>query len=88
MVPGADRGSGPRSPRRARGRQGGRHAGTFIKTGIAASVLALLASAAVAQEYLFRLHHFLGAQAPAHTRMLEPWARAVEANSDGRVETA
>ncbi len=41
---------------------------------------------ASAQEHSFTLHHFLGAQAPAHARMLEPWARRVEANSGGAVE--
>jgi TRAP-type C4-dicarboxylate transport system substrate-binding protein len=52
---------------------------------IAASSLAL-ASGASAQDYTFRLHHFLGQQAPAQTKMLEPWAKAVEENSGGRVK--
>lgn len=43
-------------------------------------------SAAMAQDYTFRLHHFLGQQAPAQTKMLEPWAHAVEENSGGRVK--
>jgi TRAP-type C4-dicarboxylate transport system substrate-binding protein len=43
-------------------------------------------SSAVAQEYTFKLHHFLGAKAPAQTKMLEPWARQVEENSGGRVK--
>ncbi|MCC2098767.1 MAG: C4-dicarboxylate ABC transporter substrate-binding protein, partial [Hyphomicrobiales bacterium] len=30
-----------------------------------------------AQTLNFKLHHFLGPKAPAHTAMLEPWARAV-----------
>ncbi len=46
----------------------------------------VLAGAASAQEYAFKLHHFLSAKAPAHTRMLEPWARQVEANSGGKVK--
>ncbi|SFP49329.1 TRAP transporter substrate-binding protein [Tranquillimonas alkanivorans] len=50
-----------------------------------AAVLALT-GAAQAQEYTFKLHHFLGAQSPAQTQMLEPWAEAVEENSGGRVE--
>ncbi len=41
---------------------------------------------ATAQEYTFKLHHFLSAKAPAHSKMLEPWARQVEANSGGRVK--
>ncbi|MCP1170399.1 TRAP transporter substrate-binding protein [Limimaricola litoreus] len=59
---------------------------TFIKPALAASALALVAGSAAAQEHKFRLHHFLGAQAPAQTRMLEPWAEAVEENSGGQVE--
>ncbi len=43
------------------------------------------AGGAAAQEFTFKLHHFLSAAAPAHTQMLEPWARAVEENSGGRV---
>ncbi len=48
--------------------------------------LGLAAGAASAQEYTFKLHHFLGAKSPAQTRMLEPWARAVEENSGGKVK--
>jgi len=43
-------------------------------------------SAAMAQEFTFKLHHLLPAKAPAQTKMLEPWAKAVEANSGGRVK--
>ncbi|GAB5377308.1 MAG: TRAP transporter substrate-binding protein [Acuticoccus sp.] len=43
------------------------------------------ATVAQAQDHTFKLHHFLGAQAPAHTQMLEPWAKAVEENSGGQV---
>jgi TRAP-type C4-dicarboxylate transport system substrate-binding protein len=54
----------------------------------AAAMLAstLLGGAAGAQEHMFKLHHFLGAQAPAQTQMLEPWARQVEENSGGSVK--
>ena len=56
----------------------------------ALGALALLAAAlgtlpAHAQEFTFKLHHLLSAKAPAQTQMLEPWARAVEENSGGRV---
>jgi TRAP-type C4-dicarboxylate transport system substrate-binding protein len=47
---------------------------------------ALAAGSASAQEYTFKLHHLLGAKAPAQTKMLEPWARQVEENSGGRVK--
>lgn len=55
-----------------------------LMTGLAVSVG--LAGAASAQEYTFKLHHMLSAKAPAHTQMLEPWAKAVEENSGGRVK--
>ncbi len=58
-----------------------------IMTAVAGSVLALgLAGAATAQEYTFKLHHLLGAQAPAQRNMLEPWVKQVEENSGGRVK--
>jgi TRAP-type C4-dicarboxylate transport system substrate-binding protein len=50
------------------------------------AVSALGAVAAGAQEYTFKLHHMLGAQAPAQTRMLEPWVQQVEENSGGKVK--
>ena len=53
---------------------------------IAAVAAAFAAGGASAQEYVFKLHHLLGAQAPAQTKMLEPWAKAVEENSGGRVK--
>ncbi|SFP57769.1 TRAP transporter substrate-binding protein [Tranquillimonas alkanivorans] len=54
---------------------------------LAGGVAALaLTGGAQAQEYTFKLHHLLGAQSPAQTEMLEPWAEAVEENSGGRVE--
>ncbi len=59
---------------------------TALKSAVAASALTLVAaSGAFAQEYTFRLHHLLGAQAPAQANMLEPWVEAVEEASDGRV---
>lgn len=52
---------------------------------LSASVLVSAGGAADAQEHTFKLHHFLGPQAPAHSQMLEPWARQVEENSGGAV---
>ncbi len=52
----------------------------------AAAGTLVLAGAASAQEHVFKLHHLLSAKAPAHTKMLEPWARQVEANSGGKVK--
>ena len=58
-----------------------------IKSLAAASVIAIMAiPAAMAQEYTFKLHHLLGAKAPAQTQMLEPWAKQVEENSGGKVK--
>ena len=53
---------------------------------LGAVALAGMAGSAVAQEYTFKLHHLLGAKAPAQTHMLEPWAKLVEGNSGGRVK--
>ncbi len=47
---------------------------------------AFAASSATAQEYTFKLHHLLSAKSPAHTQMLEPWAKKVEENSGGKVK--
>ncbi|GGB60004.1 C4-dicarboxylate ABC transporter substrate-binding protein [Roseibium aquae] len=60
---------------------------TTYLVGLAGGIaLALGAGLAQAQEHTFKLHHFLSAKAPAHTQMLEPWARAVEENSGGKVK--
>ena len=37
-------------------------------------------------EYTLKLHHLLGPKAPAQTKMLEPWAKAVEEGTGGRVK--
>ena len=58
-----------------------------LELAAATAVVSLaFAGAAFAQEHVFKLHHLLGAQAPAQTRMLEPWARKVEENSGGSVK--
>jgi TRAP-type C4-dicarboxylate transport system substrate-binding protein len=58
-----------------------------FKSLIAGSALALLAgSAAVGAEFTFKLHHFLGATSPSQTETIEPWAKAVEEASGGRVK--
>ena len=40
---------------------------------------------ASAQEVTLTVHHFLGPNAPAQTRLIEPWAERVEQQSDGRI---
>ncbi len=56
--------------------------------GLYASTAFLLASVSMAgaAEFTFKLHHFLSPKAPAQTKMLEPWAKAVEENSGGQVK--
>ncbi|MES0810488.1 TRAP transporter substrate-binding protein [Roseibium sp. SCPC15] len=57
-----------------------------IKNAILGTALFVLgASSAVAADYEFKLHHFLGEKAPAHSKMLAPWAKQVEENSGGKV---
>ncbi|MBE0622632.1 MAG: TRAP transporter substrate-binding protein [Burkholderiales bacterium] len=48
--------------------------------------MAFSGSSLAAPEFVFKLHHFLPAKAPAQTKMLEPWAAQVEKNSGGRVK--
>ncbi|MEM5585887.1 TRAP transporter substrate-binding protein [Roseibium sp. AS2] len=52
---------------------------------LAAALLAGGATSATAADHEFKLHHFLGEKAPAHSKMLVPWARQVEENSGGKV---
>ncbi|WP_319799778.1 type 2 periplasmic-binding domain-containing protein [Roseobacter weihaiensis] len=44
-----------------------------------------LSTAAHAQEFTFSIQHFLSPKAPAQTVLIEPWAKAVEEASDGRI---
>jgi TRAP-type C4-dicarboxylate transport system substrate-binding protein len=52
---------------------------------LAIGILAGSVGVASAAEYEFKLHHFLSANAPAHTKMLQPWADAVAEASGGKV---
>lgn len=51
-----------------------------------AALAALFAMPAAAQEISLKLHHFLSERAPAHSRMLVPWAERVEELSGGKVD--
>jgi TRAP-type C4-dicarboxylate transport system substrate-binding protein len=51
-----------------------------------AALTAGLAMNAQAADHVFKLHHLLSAKAPAHTKMLVPWAKQVEKNSGGKVK--
>lgn len=57
-----------------------------LASGAVAFGLALTAGSALAQDHVFKLHHFLGAESPAQKDMLEPWAKRVEENSAGKVK--
>jgi len=59
------------------------HSLTAVVVGAA---LAALATGAAAQQRTLRLHHLLGPKAPAHTKMLVPWAARVEKASGGKVK--
>lgn len=48
-------------------------------------ITSLGAGVASAADYEFKLHQFLGANAPAQTKMLQPWADAVAEASGGKV---
>ncbi len=54
--------------------------------GAAAAVLAAVPFAASAQEVTLTLHHLLSPKSNAHANMLEPWARAIEEDSGGRIK--
>lgn len=54
---------------------------------VAALLVAMsLGSAARAAEVTLTVHHFLSPKAPAHTKLIAPWAQAVEEQSGGRIE--
>lgn len=58
----------------------------FLGAGIAALSLLGFSASAIAAEFEFKLHHFLSPKAPAHSKMLAPWAERIEKASGGRVE--
>lgn len=58
---------------------------SFLKLSAAALACGLSAGVAAAQEVTLRLHHFLPAQAPLWTEVLDVWAAAVEEESGGRI---
>ncbi|MEM6944345.1 MAG: TRAP transporter substrate-binding protein [Pseudomonadota bacterium] len=59
---------------------------TSVAGTLGAIVVALgMAAPAQAQEFTFSIHHFLSPKALNHTALIEPWAKAVEEASDGRI---
>lgn len=53
---------------------------------LVAIMATLSASAVWAADYEFKLHHFLSPKAPAHSKMLVPWAERIMDASDGRIK--
>ena len=54
--------------------------------GVLAAPAFLRRSWAAEPEITLKLHHFLGPKSPAQTKMLEPWSKAIEDGSKGRVK--
>ncbi len=48
--------------------------------------LLLVSTQVCAAEFTLRIHHFLGAESLPQKGLMEPWARQVEADSNGRIE--
>jgi len=60
---------------------------TILLSGAAGVALSLAAAGgSIAQEVTLKLHHLLGPKSPAQVNMLEPWAKAVEEGSNGRIK--
>lgn len=58
----------------------------FLKISAGALAMPALVRPARAAEVELKLHHFLGPTSPAQVKMLEPWAKAIEQDSGGRVK--
>src|SRR3546814_6413149 len=59
----------------------------LLSFGLLAAMAGGLAGApASAQEVILRLQHFLPPPSTTHKDFVEPWARKVEAESDGRIK--
>lgn len=53
---------------------------------ISIAVAGVLLGSTIAQEVTLRLHHFLAPTSNVHAGYLEPWAKRVERDSDGRID--
>lgn len=53
---------------------------------LAGAISLAVGVSASAQEFTLKLHHLLGPKAPAHTKMLVPWAERIEKATNGRVK--
>ena len=58
-----------------------------VLRGLAGVTLGLAAASSVqAQDVTLTVHHFLSPTSATHTRFIEPWAKRVEAQSQGRIQ--
>lgn len=51
-----------------------------------AAVATMVSFGAHAQEVTLTVHHFLGPKAPTQAKMIEPWAKKIEEESNGRIK--
>ena len=57
----------------------------FLKYFIPVCCGFLFSQSALAEEYKFKFHHFLGANSFWQTEILQPWVDNIEKNSNGRI---
>jgi TRAP-type C4-dicarboxylate transport system substrate-binding protein len=55
-------------------------------TAVLAAPVVLKSAFAQSPEVELKLHHFLGPKSPAHKDMLQPWADAIQNESEGRIK--
>lgn len=58
----------------------------FAATATLAAPAVLRKAHAADPEVKLKLHHFLGPKSPAQVKMLEPWTKSIEDDSDGRIK--
>jgi TRAP-type C4-dicarboxylate transport system substrate-binding protein len=59
---------------------------SLARAGVLTSVLAAVAPLSSAQEITLKVHHFLSAQSPAHTRLITPWCDKITKESAGKLK--
>jgi len=59
---------------------------TLVKSAALAALLAVPAATALAQEVTLRFQHFVSPASANPTHFMEPWARKIEADSNGRIK--
>jgi TRAP-type transport system periplasmic protein len=59
---------------------------TLLKSAALAALLGLPASVAIAQEVTLRFQHFVSPASANPTHFMEPWARKIEEDSNGRIK--